>query len=330
VPTKPAEKPAAAPPTTAPAAAPTTAPAAAAPAATKPAAAATTAATPAAAGAATPVPAATKPAAVAASKPITMPTPGNMPAGSFMKQIQDRGKLIAGVKGDVKFFGWLNPRTSQLEGFDVDVVKEIAKAIFGDPTKIELKQVTSANRIPQLREGVVDIVAATMTITKPRLDEIDFSDVYYEAQQLVLVPKSSAIKGASDLANKKVCAAKGSTSERNIVRAQPTAQVLQADTYTECLLAVQQGRADAVSTDDVILSGLADQDPNMHIVGTKIADEPYGLGIAKGKEGFVPFVNGVMAQLRTTGRWKEIHKQWLGQYVQTPEPPTRGAQEAAV
>jgi polar amino acid transport system substrate-binding protein len=252
-----------------------------------------------------------------------------MPAGSFMRAIQDRGRLIAGVKGDVKFFGWVNPRSGELEGFDIEIAREITRAIFGDATKVEFRQVTSAQRIPQLREGAVDIIAATLTITRARLDEIDFSDVYYEAQQLLLVPKSSPVTSINDLANRRVCAAKGSTSERNIAKAEPLAQVLQVDTYPECMLAVQQGRADAVSTDDVILSSLADLDPNMHIVGQKIADEPYGLGIAKGKAGFLPFVNEVMAKLRTTGRWKEIHKQWFGEFVETPEPPTRTAEQAA-
>jgi ABC-type amino acid transport substrate-binding protein len=253
-----------------------------------------------------------------------------MPSGTFMRQIQDRGRLTAGVKTDVLFFGFLNPRANRIEGFDVDISKEIARAIFGDPEKVELKEVTSAARIPSLKEGIVDMVAATMTITKQRMDEIDFSDVYYDAMQLVLVPKNSPIKGIQDTAGKRVCAAKGSTSEQNIAKVQPAAEVVQADKYTDCLLAVQQGRADAVSTDDVILASLAEQDPNMHIVGEKFAEEPYGIGVAKGKPEFVQFINGVLTQVKQTGRWKQIHQQWLGKYIPTPEPPTRTAQEAAV
>jgi ABC-type amino acid transport substrate-binding protein len=253
-----------------------------------------------------------------------------MPAGSFMRQIQDRGRLTAGVKTDVLLFGFLNPRTNRTEGFDVDISKEIARAIFGDPEKIELKQVTSAARIPSLKEGIVDIVAATMTVTKQRMDEIDFSDVYYESQQLVLVPKNSPIKGIQDTAGKRVCAAKGSTSEKNIAQAQPAAEVIQTDQYPECLIAVQQGRADAVSTDDVILMGLAEQDPNMHIVGEKFAEEPYGIGVAKGKPEFVQFINGVLTEVKQQSRWKQIHQQWLGKYITTPEPPMRSAQEAAI
>ena len=238
--------------------------------------------------------------------------------------------MIAGVKTDVLLFGYLNPRTNKIEGFDVDIAKEIARALFGDPERIELKEVTSQSRIPALKEGIIDVAIATMTITKQRMEEIDFSDVYYEAGQMLLVPKNSPIKSIQDTAGKRVCAAKGSTSEQNITKFQPQAQVVQADKYTDCLLAVQQGRADAISTDDVILMGLAEQDPNMQLVGNKFTQEPYGIGIAKGHPEFVQFVNGVLAQIRQNGRWKEIHKKWLGKYVPTPEPPNRSARDAAV
>lgn len=260
------------------------------------------------------------------------PAPAQLPqfpADSYMKKIQDRGKLVAGVKTDVLLFGYLNPRSNAIEGFDVEIAKEIARAIFNDPEKLELKEVTSAQRIPALKEGIVDIIIATMTITKARLQEIEFSDVYYESGQQVLVPKNSTITGIKDTAGKRVCAAKGSTSEKNISKAQPQAIVVQADKYTECLLAVQQGRADAVSTDDVILMGLAEQDPNTKIVGDYFTQEPYGMGMAKGRAEFVKFVNDVLAKLKQSGRWKEIHKKWLGKYVATPEPPKRTATEAA-
>ena len=257
------------------------------------------------------------------------PTPA-MPPDTYMKTIQDRGRLIAGVKTDVLLFGYLNPRTNTIEGFDVDIAKEITRAIFGDPERIELKEVTSQTRTPALKEGIVDVVLATMTITKARMEEIDFSDVYYESGQQLLVPKSSPIKSIQDTAGKRVCAAIGSTSERNITRFQPQAVLVQADKYTDCLLAVQQGRADAISTDDNILMGLAEQDPSMQLVGEKFTQEPYGIGIAKGRPEFVQFVNDVLKDVKQSGRWKEIHKKWLGKYTETPEPPTRTAQEAAV
>ena len=92
---------------------------------------------------------------------------------------------------------------------------------------------------------------------------------------------------------------------------------------------MQQGRADAVSTDGVVLISLLEEDPNMQIVGDRFTQEPFGIGMTKGHPEFVQFVNGVLAQVKQRSRWKEIHQQWLGKYIQTPEPPTRTAQQAA-
>jgi polar amino acid transport system substrate-binding protein len=252
------------------------------------------------------------------------------PDGSFMQEIQSRGMLRAGVKQDVLLFGYLNPRTNRIEGFDVDIAKEIARVVLGDPEKVQLQGMPSAARIPSLQEGTVDIVVSTMTITKERLTQIDFADVYYESGQMILVPGNSEITGIQDTAGKQVCAAKGSTSETNITKYSPEAIVVQADLYSECLLAMQQGRVDAVSTDDVILLGLAEQDPTTKLLSPPFTQEPYGIGIAKGHPEFVDLINATLTEIKANGRWAEIHRQWLGKYIETPAPPSRTAEEAAV
>jgi polar amino acid transport system substrate-binding protein len=251
-----------------------------------------------------------------------MPTAGNMPAGSYMRTIQDRGQLIAGVRQDVPLIGFLNPRTNMIEGFDIEFVKAITRAIFGDDSKVDLRPVTAAARIPSLQDNTVDIVAAAMTITAERKNQIDFSAVYYEAGQRVLVKGDAPYNSIQDLGGKRICAAKGTTAEANIPRFQPTAEVVQADTYNECLLSLQQGRIDAISTDDVILAGLASADPSTKLVGPKFTSEPYGIGIAKGKTEFVGFVNGVIDQMKSDGRWKSAYDEWFGRFAGTaPEPP---------
>jgi putative glutamine transport system substrate-binding protein len=242
-------------------------------------------------------------------------------AGSYMETIQKRGMLKAGVKQDVLLYGYLDPRTGKTDGFDVDIAKAIANAIFGDPEKIELTKVTSAQRIPFLQEDQIDVVVATMTITDDRKKEIDFSDVYYLAGQMLLVPKNSTLTKIQDAGGKTICSAKGSTSEVNVPKFAPTAQLLLFDTYTECLTAMQQGRADGLSTDDVILKGLAEQDPNMKLVGEPFTSEPYGIGFKKGHPEFVKFVNDLLADMKKDGRWADIYKKWLGKLGPVPAPP---------
>jgi polar amino acid transport system substrate-binding protein len=251
-----------------------------------------------------------------------MPPPGNMPAGSAMRTIQDRGQLIAGVRQDVPLIGFLNPRTNQIEGFDIEFVKAITRAIFNDETKVELRPVTAAARIPSLQEGSVDIVAAAMTITAERKTQIDFSAVYYEAGQRVLVRGDAAFNSIQDMGGRRICAAKGTTAEANIPRFQPTAEVVQADTYNECLLSLQQSRVDGISTDDVILSGLAAADPTTKLIGPKFTSEPYGIGVTRGKTDLVAFVNGVIDQMKSDGRWKAAYDQWFSRFAGgAPEPP---------
>src|SRR6266545_5055585 len=216
------------------------------------------------------------------SAPSLLPSPTaaaaatSFPASSHMAKIVQRGKLIAGVKQDQPLFGLLNPRTNQIEGFDVDIVKEIAKALFnlganGEPypSRLELRGVTSAQRIPLLQEGAVDVIAATMTINDERKQQIDFSDVYYLAGQSLLVRKDSIVTKIQDLdkATSTVCSASGSTSEQNITKFAPSAQKLLSAGYAECVTALQQSRVDAVSTDDIILAGFLDTDPNLKMVG---------------------------------------------------------------
>ncbi|CAA9266129.1 MAG: ABC transporter, substrate-binding protein (cluster 3, basic aa/glutamine/opines) [uncultured Chloroflexi bacterium] len=267
----------------------------------------------------------------AAPSSISSPASGAataFPATSHMAKIMQRGKLIAGVKQDQPLFGMLNPRTNAIEGFDVDVVKEITKALFNTkddpfPSKLELRGVTSAQRIPLLQEAAVDIIAATMTVTDERKQQIDFSDTYYMAGQSLLVKKESTITKIQDLdkADKTVCSATGSTSEQNITKFAPAAQKLLFAGYAECLTAIQQGRADALSTDDIILAGYLDTDPTLKMVGGQFTQEPYGLGIAKASTGFQEFVNNELRKMKTDGRWKAIYTKWLGMTGPTPEPP---------
>ena len=108
--------------------------------------------------------------------------PPQVTPGSFMAKIRARGYLIAGVDQSTYRFGFLNPLSNQIEGFDIDMVRAVAKAIFGDPNKDgAFKAISDEQRIPDTADGTVDIVAHTMTITCDRLKQVDFSSVYFEA-----------------------------------------------------------------------------------------------------------------------------------------------------
>ena len=257
--------------------------------------------------------------ATASLRPGPLPPAGQMPAGSTMERILKRGRLIAGVDQNSYLMGFRNSFTGEIEGFDVDVARQIAKAIFGDEKKVQFKVVTAAERIPVLQHGDVDVVVRTMTITCQRLADVDFSQVYYLAGQRVLVRRNSGITGVDSLKDKKVCVATGSTSLGNVVgRAKTTVSV---PNWTDCLVMLQQGQTDAISTDDTILAGLAAQDPYTEVVGARFTEEPYGVGVPKGQEDLVRFVNGVLERMYADGSWSGIYWRWLNRLGPAPAPP---------
>jgi polar amino acid transport system substrate-binding protein len=250
-----------------------------------------------------------------------LPQPGAMPSGSTMATIAARGRLIAGVDQNTYLMGFRNPESGAIEGFDVDMAREIAKAVFGDPTRIQFKVLTSDERIPALEKGEVDVVVRTMTINCERAQKVAFSTVYYQAGQRVLASRGSGITGPDSLGGRKVCATKGSSSLANVANLAAKPVVVSVANWTDCLVMLQQGQVDAVSTDDTILAGLAAQDPYTEMVGPQFTREPYGMGMPKANEDFVRFVNGVLERLRADGTWGAIHQRWLGGLDRTATPP---------
>lgn len=229
-------------------------------------------------------------------------------AGSTMAKIQTAGKLVCGTKFDVIGFGFKNPTTNEVEGLDADLCRAIAKGLGVPP---EFVEAVSANRLPFLKEDKVDIVISTMTVTEDRKKEIDFSKVYYMAGQSILVKKASTYQKVEDLNGKKVCSGEGSTSEKNVRAKAPQAELLLFKTYTEAGQALSDGRCEAVSTDDTILFGLAQKIPDTELRGGRFTEEPLGIGIKKGKDDLVAFINGTLDGMKADGRLKALYDKYV-------------------
>jgi polar amino acid transport system substrate-binding protein len=244
-----------------------------------------------------------------------------MPNGSFMARIQHRGYLIAGVDQNTLLFAYFNPLDGQLEGFEIDLLRRLATAIFGNPNAIQFKAVTTAQRIPAVQAGTVDIVADAVTMTCARRQQVDFSSVYFDAGQRLLVPLHSPVRAVGDLTGKRVCATIGSTSLANVEHLAPRAIPVPVAQRTDCLVALQQGQADAITSDDSILLGFKAQDPYTQLVGPRISDQPYGMAISQAHPEFVRFVNAILDRLRADGSWRSIYAHWLGPFEPVPAPP---------
>ncbi|WP_291327292.1 ABC transporter substrate-binding protein [Desulfovibrio sp. UCD-KL4C] len=229
-----------------------------------------------------------------------------------LQEVKARGVLICGVKDAVVPFGYIDANSKHLVGMDIDVCNYIAKQLG---VKTEFKPVTSATRIPMLVQGSIDLAAATMTHKIARDDTIDFSITYFMDGQKLLVKKGSGIKSVADLKGQKVGTAKGSTSEQNILRAQPAAKVLSFEGYPQAFLALKQGKVKAVTTDSTILLGLKNSDPNpagWEIVGDFISPEPYGLGLPENESNFRDAVNVALIEMWKSGDYQKIYNKWFG------------------
>jgi polar amino acid transport system substrate-binding protein len=263
----------------------------------------------------------------------SLPTPGKMPPRSTMEKIYNHGRLVAGVSADSLHLGARNPLTGQIEGFDIDMVKAVAKAIFGDENKVELRVISSPQRLPVLKAprmpGAVDIVARNMTINCARWKEIAFSAEYYHSGQKLLVrndlkkPDGTPVQSLDDLAGQTVCTQNASTSLDNLRTKYPKVVPITADTATGCLVLFQQGKAVGITGDDTVLAGEAAQDPYARVTtAPAFSAEPYGLGMNAGQVDFVRFVNGVLDQMKKDGRWQASYNKWFGNLGPAAPPPS--------
>ena len=242
-------------------------------------------------------------------------------AGDTLADIKAKGLLACGVKESTPGFGSIDPKTRDLVGHDVDLCRAIADKIG---VQVELKPVTSATRIPELVAGNVDIVAATMTKTADRAQQIDFSYTYFLTGQKFLVRKGT-VPGLADLAGKRIGVDKASTSEHNAKKAIPTAIILAFDDYPQGMLALRRGKIAAVSTDEVILANLLAQAPDKddyEILDIRISDEPYGLGIRKNETNLLNAVNKILLEMEQTGEARLLFDKWFG--PDSPSPMQRG------
>lgn len=256
--------------------------------------------------------------------------PSTWPSDSTMTRIRKRGYLIVGTSGDVRLWGSRNPENGKLEGYDTDVLREVARALDVDPARTVYKVINYAQRLPALvpdRQTSVDVVAHTMTINCDRWQgtggaviggvryPINFSIPYYQAGQKVLVRKDSRATSIQQLKNDKVCVAKGSTNLDNIAGIIPADNQVQVDDLGACLVDFQEGEATAITGDDTVLAGFASQDPYAKVVGETFSSEPYGLGIPAEDTDFTRFANALVERMRSDGTLKQLYQKWMAPNV---------------
>jgi len=242
-------------------------------------------------------------------------------AGTTMAELNEAGTITIGTKFDQPLFGQVDA-DGDPQGFDVEIAKLIAAKLGIPETGIVWTETVSANREPFIQSGEVDIVVATYTINDKRKEVISFAGPYYNAGQdlLVLAGNPEGIEGPEDLEGKPVCTVSGSTSEANI--AEYTTNVTALSGYADCLEPLRSGAAVALTTDNVILAGLAEaNDPEFEVVGNPFTEEPYGIGLAKDDTEFRNWINDVLEEAFEDGSWADAFERTAGTVLPVPDPP---------
>ncbi|MEO5651554.1 MAG: glutamate ABC transporter substrate-binding protein [Marmoricola sp.] len=244
------------------------------------------------------------------------------------QQIADKGKIKIGVKFDQPGISAKEPGSDAPVGFDDDMGKIIAGQLGIGESDIEWIETVSDNRESFLKDGTVDLVIASYSITDDRRKVVGQAGPYYVTGQQLLVRAADAekIAGPDDLKNVKVCSVEGSTSLQR-VEEEYGAKPVPFSTYSECVDQLENKTVDAVTTDGAILLGYAAKNPDeLKVVGDAFSEERYGIGYKQGAAGMCDFLNKTLQASFDDGKWAEAFKNTLGKSgVDTPEAPTLDA-----
>ncbi|TDB48754.1 ABC transporter substrate-binding protein [Photorhabdus luminescens] len=218
-------------------------------------------------------------------------------------------------------FGFIDPQTKKLAGYDVDIANAIANDLG---VKLELRPTNPANRLPLLASKKVDLIAANFTVTNERAKQVDFSIPYFATGQKFIARKG-VLKSPEDIKNLRIGADKGTVQEITLREHYPTAKVISYDDTPLAFAALRNGNVQAITQDDAKLVGLLANVPEaqkaeFEISPFSITREYQAVAAAKGQERLVEAVNQTLLKLEKEGEAAEIYNRWFGPETKSAQP----------
>ena len=249
--------------------------------------------------------------------PTTAPTAARpkFELASYMYALQTKGRIRVAVLDAAPPFGFREPNGTE-SGFEPDLARELAKAIFGPRANIdaviEWVPVDRAGAVAALVEQRADVALARIQATAETAGAIDISDAYLMSGERVLIAATNTeITDIPSLDAKTVCVTRDGAVEADVDAANPFAKTLALDTSLSCLAALQHGQVDAIAADEAVLWMLAKQDPNTKLVAPPLTSERYVIGTKKSvgndREGFAAFINSWLADVIRDGTWARVY-----------------------
>jgi len=253
-------------------------------------------------------------------------------AQSTMEKIKNSGVFTIGVRPASPPFSFIN-KQNERGGFSNELGMLVHKGLekkLGKTIKLEMKETTPATRIPLLTSMAVDLVTETMTDTRARRDSVDFSITYFVTGAQLIVKKGSPIKGAQDIAGKRIGTQQGSTNERVLREKYSKAELVTFPDQAAAFMALQQGKLDAYCNDGIQLWGLKYKTPNpdqWEVVGNYISYEPYGMAMRKNDSDFRAVVNNALMEAIEGGVYFNLYDKWFGPKSDVPYPMAQSTKD---
>jgi len=230
-----------------------------------------------------------------------------------LQDVKARERLIAGVRIDLPPFGFVDKKGVN-KGFDIDIAQSLAKGLFGHDDAVEFVPITSANGIDFLNAKKVDILLGGMIITESHKELIDYSVPYFISGHLILARDDSTITKYQDLAGKNVATILGSTGDSAIKELVPQAKRIVFKRHSEAIRALKDRRVDAFVDTAMIIIHFQRRNPKFKIAGFQpFGSVSYGLGVRKGDEEWLGFVNETLTKMKETGQYQRLSEKWFAE-----------------
>ena len=229
------------------------------------------------------------------------------------EDILKKGVVRIATPLDVPPFGSQNEKREP-EGFDIELAGMVAKALG---VKLEMQQVTGANRIPFLLTNKVDIVISVMGLTPERAKQIMFTAPYADTQLAVFGPKSADVTSADKIGKLKVAAAKGTTQELALSAMAPKATIMRTEDDATAAAAYVSGQAELFATNSLIIPDLQKRNPSKEFdLKFTIRRSPAHMGVRMGEHNLLQWLNSFIFFNMMNGEIDRLHQKWLGMKLQ--------------
>jgi glutamate transport system substrate-binding protein len=247
------------------------------------------------------------------------PVGQNLPSTPMLDKIRQKGELTFAGSRNTIGFSQLDPATGKLSGFDAGIAQLLAKYLLGKPNA-KLQSGGSDTREALLGNHTIDVAIQTYTITPDRAKLVNFAGPYYMAASGIVVKSTdTTIKQASDLAGKNVATESGAAKDA-LLKAVPTAKPILFDTAAQCVAAVEQGRAEAMTLNNASLYGVIATKSDVKLLDSTFGTNPFGIGMPKDDPKFKDVVNEFLRTIESDGTWTKLWESTVGKLIKTPAP----------